>query len=109
MIQQKPRSTHLTHTTHFKSTITQNHLQACPQTLTVRFLSLLIYIFICSLLLYKFPDWCVPEPGHRSIAQNDYLGNEARGERGKARAKSKGNDHPKSPPSMRTNSDRTLP
>src|SRR5258705_1716039 len=54
-----------------KETITQNHLQACPQTLTVRFLSLLIYTFICSLLLYKFPDWCVPETGHRSIEQNE--------------------------------------
>src|SRR5258705_185910 len=54
-----------------KETITQNHLHACPQTLTVRFLSLLIYTFICSLLLYKFPDWCVPETGHRSIEQNE--------------------------------------
>src|SRR5258706_14784680 len=51
-----------------------------PQPLAAHFLSLPIYTLICSLLLYKFPDWCVLETGHRSIEQNECLGKEAGGE-----------------------------
>src|SRR5258706_384150 len=39
-------------------------------------LRLPIYTFICSLLLYKFPNWCVPETGHRSIEYHECLGKE---------------------------------
>src|SRR5258706_5290289 len=84
LIQRRPRSTLFPSTTLFRSP------PGMPQPLAAQFLSLRIYTLICSLLLYKFPDWCVPETGHRSIEQHECLRKEARGEaRQRRKAKEK--------------------
>src|SRR5258705_12118267 len=41
-----------------------------PQPLDAHFLGLPIYTLICSLLLYKFPDWYVPMSSHTEWTQH---------------------------------------
>src|SRR5258706_104316 len=41
-----------------------------PKPLAAHFLSLPIFRFICSLLLYKFPDWYVPMSSHMEWIQH---------------------------------------